>query len=137
MPCLSLLRLASNYHYLPLFVRELSLNLQRLLKLAVAGCTSELISLNSQPVIDGSWCINTQASSPLRWNYSNVFILCHLPKEMSSGHLSVVAGLITPPSLTASPSTSPPLSYWCCGIFQTNYWLVNPYLRVCSRGIPT
>lgn len=37
MPCLSLLRLTSNYHYLPLFVRELSLHLQRLLKLAVAG----------------------------------------------------------------------------------------------------
>lgn len=36
-PCLSLLRPTSNYHYLPLFVRELSLNLQRLLKLAVAG----------------------------------------------------------------------------------------------------
>lgn len=92
VPCLSLFRLTSDYQYLRLFATELSLTWQRLLGLDVGGWKYERINISQlSTVIDGSWCINTQASSPLRWNYPNVFILYHLPKEISSGHLTGVA----------------------------------------------
>ena len=90
-----------------------------------------------QPTTLGSWCVNSPAPSPLRWDHSEACV-AQFPDRMKLLLFTVVVSLIAHP-LWATFLPCITFHLFSTGVSitsQINYWLSSPCLRDCSQESP-